>query len=446
MSDANVIQANGGRGWLLSGHPAGFWYVFWAELAERASFYGMRVLLALYLVDVFGFREADSGSIVQLFTAACYLTPLLGGFIADHFLGRYRTIVWFCIPYIVGHLVLGYYREESLLFVALALLALGSGTIKPNTSTLMGMMYERLGKGHLLDDAFAYYYAAINIGSTIASLALPIVQVHYGYEVALMIPAALIAVSMIVFVLGRHHFPPEAIGWRGVEKKTALQKKEERAVLGRLLGIFGLVAVYWFLADQATSTWVFMAQNDMDLQLWPLGISITAAQTQGLNPLIIIFLTPALAWGWRRLETARGRPLLPTDKMIIGFVLTVIALALMSAAGLLAGSGKVSIWWLVAATVFITIAELCISVVGLQLSFMVAPVTMKSQITALFLLMTFFGDSFGALFDQLFGVISNTSYFGLQAIIAALATWAMIRVARGLLNREAREIKAETGA
>ncbi len=445
MSEATVAAASG-RGWLLSGHPAGFWYVFWAELAERASFYGMRVLLALYLVNVFQFREDDSSSIVQLFTAACYLTPLLGGFIADHFLGRYRTIVWFCIPYIAGHLILGYFRQESFLFLALGLLALGSGTIKPNTSTLMGLMYERLGKGHLLDDAFAYYYAAINIGSTIASLGLPLVQVYYGYEVALMIPALLIAVSMLVFMSGRRHFPPEAIGWRSVEKKSALQKKEERAVLSRLIGIFALVAVYWFLADQATSTWVFMAQDSMNLDLWPFGVSITAAQTQGLNPLIIICMTPVLAWGWRRLDAARGRPLLPTDKMVIGFVLTVIALAVMATAGLLAGEGKVSIWWLVAATACITIAELCISVVGLQLSFMVAPMSMKSQITALFLLTSFFGDSFGALFDQLFGRISDALYFGVQAVMAAAATWAMIRVAKGLLNRERREIRAETGA
>ena len=442
MSEARVAVPIAGRRWLLSGHPVGFWFVFWAELAERASFYGMRVLLALYLVDVFGFSEDDSGSISQLFTAACYATPILGGFIADHYLGRYRTIVWFCVPYILGHLVLGYFRTEFFLFLALALLALGSGTIKPNTSTLMGLMYERLGKGHLLDDAFGYYYAAINIGSTVASLGLPVVQAAYGYEVALIIPAILIAASMLVFVLGRRHFPPEPLGWRR-EKKSAATKREERAVLVRLAGLFGLVAVYWFIADQASSTWVFLANDHLDLTLWPFGFSLDADQTQGLNPLIIIVFTPILAWGWRKLDDVRGRPLLPTDKMLIGFALTVAAMIVMALAGGLAGAGRVSIWWLILATFLITMAELCISVVGLQLSYVVAPMSMKSTITAAFLLTTFFADSFGAVFDQLYGRIGNGAYFGLQAVVALAATLAMIRVAKGLEKSETREIRAE---
>lgn len=444
MSEMGAVAAPG-RKWLLASHPAGFWFVFWAELSERASFYGMRVLLALYLVDVFGFKEADSGSIVQLFTAACYVTPILGGFIADHFLGRYRTIVWFCIPYILGHLVLGYFRQESFLFLALALLALGSGTIKPNTSTLMGMMYERLGKGHLLDDAFAYYYAAINIGSTIASLGLPLVQIHYGYEVALFVPAALIAVSMGVFVLGRRHFPPEALRWRMGPGKPEAQKLAERAVLTRLIGILALVSVYWFVADQSGSTWVFLAENHMDLTLWPFGITLSAAQTQGLNPLIIIFCTPILAAIWRRLDGARGRPLVPTDKMMIGFVLTVAAMAVMTMAGTLATYGPVSVWYLVLATFLITIGELCISVVGLQLCYVVAPHSMKSQITAFFLMTSFAGDSFGALFDQLYGVVNYGVYFGLQALMALGAALAMVYVARGLSQREEREAAKEMG-
>ncbi|MGU3494077.1 peptide MFS transporter [Xanthobacteraceae bacterium A53D] len=444
MSDAVEASAPEGRKWLLSGHPTGFWFVFWAEFAERASFYGMRVLLALYLVDVFGFAESDSGSIVQLFTAACYLTPILGGFIADHFLGRYRTIVWFCIPYIAGHLVLGYFRAESFLFLALALLALGSGTIKPNTSTLMGMMYERQGKGHMLDDAFAYYYAAINLGSTVASLGLPLVQVHYGYEVALFIPALLIALSMGVFVLGRRHFPPEEIRWH-FEPKPPAQKRAERAVLVKLIGVLGLVAVYWYVADQASSTWVFVAQNHMNLELWPLGFALTPAQTEGLNPLIIILFTPILAVLWRRLEQARGRPLVPTDKMVIGFVLTLAALVVMSASGFMAGAGRVSVWYLVLATFLMTMGELCISVVGLQLCYVVAPHSMKSQITALFLLTAFVGDSAGAAFDQLYGTVSNGLYFGLQAGLAALALGGMVLVARSFQRAEAREAEIERG-
>src|SRR3954462_13843968 len=91
----------------LKKHPTGFWYVFWGELAERASFYGMRTVLALYLLDVLRFEPAGAPSGMPFFLAACYLTPLLGGFIADRFLGRFGTIAAFALPYLVGHLVLG---------------------------------------------------------------------------------------------------------------------------------------------------------------------------------------------------------------------------------------------------------------------------------------------------------------------------------------------------
>src|SRR4029078_7126809 len=110
----------------------------WGELAERASYYGMPTLLALYLVDSLRYGTPDAASIVQFFMAACYVTPVLGGWVADRFLGRYRTIAWFAIPYILGHLILGGVSPRTGLFIALPLLALGSGAIKPNTSTLMG--------------------------------------------------------------------------------------------------------------------------------------------------------------------------------------------------------------------------------------------------------------------------------------------------------------------
>src|ERR1700694_1857144 len=88
----------------LKEHPTGFWFIFWGELAERASFYGMRAILALYLTTVLGYSEGDGGAIGHGFIAACYLTPFLGGFLADRVLGRYKTILYFSGPYILGHI------------------------------------------------------------------------------------------------------------------------------------------------------------------------------------------------------------------------------------------------------------------------------------------------------------------------------------------------------
>src|SRR5436190_1209169 len=124
------------------------------------------------------------------FMAACYLTPFLGGWVAERYLGRYKTILYYSVPYILGHIILGSFQNKTGLFVALVLLALGSGAIKPNTSVLMGMIYDAEKKEALLNEAFSLFYAAINIGAAASQFALPIIVEKRGgdYGLALMVP------------------------------------------------------------------------------------------------------------------------------------------------------------------------------------------------------------------------------------------------------------------
>ena len=162
-------------------HPLAFWFFFWGEFAERASFYGMRTILALYLTSVLGFAARDASPIQYRFKAAAYFLPLLGGFIADRFFGKYWTIVGFSIPYVLGHFILGIPHPIAV-YIALALLAGGSGVIKPNISTLMGQTYDeqRPGQEKLLSSAFLWFYFAINVGSLISTVALPAIRDHYA--------------------------------------------------------------------------------------------------------------------------------------------------------------------------------------------------------------------------------------------------------------------------
>src|SRR5947209_10894407 len=113
----------------LKSHPAGFWFIFWGEFAERASFYGMKAILTLYMIDILGFGKSNASTIMSLFMAGAYFLPLLGGYLADNFFGKYWTIVGFSLPYILGHVIIGY-EDRTFLFIALVLLAMGSGTIK----------------------------------------------------------------------------------------------------------------------------------------------------------------------------------------------------------------------------------------------------------------------------------------------------------------------------
>lgn len=158
----------------LFAHPLGFWFFFWGEFAERCCFYGMRAILLLYMIERLGFSEQDASRNMSLFVAACYFLPLVGGYIADNYLGKYRTIVFFSLPYILGQLIIGM-ENRWIMLIALGLLAMGSGVIKPNISTLMGLTYDqqRPGQLKLRSDAFALFYGSINIGAAISSFAVP---------------------------------------------------------------------------------------------------------------------------------------------------------------------------------------------------------------------------------------------------------------------------------
>jgi POT family proton-dependent oligopeptide transporter len=438
-------------------HPRGFWFIFWGELAERASFYGMRTVLALYMVDVLLFSEKNAATIMPAFMAACYIAPLLGGWLADRVLGRYKTILYFSGPYILGHIILGGMENRAGLFIALVLLALGSGSIKPNTTTLMGMMYEEQKKSALLTEAFSYFYAAINIGSTIATLALPWIRdsiatsskatlgaeaaLERGYAVALTIPAALMFVAFGFFAIGKKYYPKESV--RDLPPKTPAQKGAERATLGRLAGVFATIAVFWFVYDESASTWIYFANNHMtgtiaeggkivNLQLWA-GTSVTADQIQGLNPLLIVILTPIFNELWEALKRRRGGVDVPdTRKMLLGFFIVIGCMALMAFCGYAAtGTTKISVWWMCLATFIITMAELCVSVVGLEFAFRQAAPGTKSTVTAAFLFTVFVGDFIQGFFNNLlWDKISAGHFFAIQTGICVLAAFAFISIAR----------------
>ena len=155
---------NGGG---LSRHPTGFWFFFWGELAERSSYYGMRAILILYMTEALKIADGRCQHVMSYFIAGCYFLPLLGGYLADNYFGKYWTIVGFSIPYIIGPCHPRDRERPPFLLIALALLAMGSGVIKPNISTLMGMTYDqkRPGQEKLRSDAFAMFYWAINIGA-----------------------------------------------------------------------------------------------------------------------------------------------------------------------------------------------------------------------------------------------------------------------------------------
>src|SRR5437667_8622446 len=141
------------------GHPPAIWFFFWGEFAERSSYYGMRAILFLYMTTALHLATRDATPTYSAFKMACYFLPLVGGYIADRWLGRYWTIVGFSVPYVAGQFLLTI-PERYALYPALFLLAGGSGVIKPNISTLLGQTYDQKRPGNeiLRRSAFLWFY------------------------------------------------------------------------------------------------------------------------------------------------------------------------------------------------------------------------------------------------------------------------------------------------
>ena len=260
----------------------------------------------------------------------------------------------------------------------------------------------------------------------ISSFAMPWIRSQYNYQIAFLFPAALMAVSFVVFAAGKRFYgvePPKT-------RKTEQERREQWVVLRRILGLFIVVTFFWTIFDQAESTWTLFARDHLNLDVF--GFTIDSDQIQGLNPVLIILLLPPITLLWHYLAK-KGIKLRATDKMAVGFVLTMITMGVFTVAGFYtAGGQKVSILWEVGAYILITCAEVCISVVGLELAFTAAPSSMKSFVTACWLVTVFFGNILNAQVTPLYSKpwMQPGWYFASLTLLMIVVTVAFHLVAK----------------
>jgi dipeptide/tripeptide permease len=422
----------------LLNHPAGFWFIFWGELAERCSFYGMRAVLAVYMADALQLGEANGGSYYFTFVAACYFLPLVGGWVADNFLGKYLTIVIFSVPYILGHVILGI-ESFYAVAIALSLLAMGSGVIKPNISPLMGLTYDqyRPGQEQLRSNAFGIFYMAINIGAATSTLIVPWIRDHYGYFLAFLFPAVLMAVAFVVFAAGKPFYAREVISRT---RKTPEERALQWRVLGQVGLLFLLVMFFWAIFDQSSGTWIYFARKYMNVDLYLFGDPLAAETMQAINPILIVIMLPVTTVLWTALDS-RGIKIRATDKMILGFLLTAACMGVMAYCGysvrqvgeneILPPDERISIRWQAVAYLLITMAEILISVTGLELAFVAAPKSMKGFVTSLWLVSVGMGNLFlNVPLSRLYPHMAPGNYFAMLTVLLLVVAVAFYFVGR----------------
>lgn len=389
--------------------PRGIKYIIGNEAAERFSFYGMRTILVVFMTKYLHYMvegefgtamsDAKANEYYHNFVAATYFFPVLGSFLSDVLIGKYRTILWLSIVYCLGHLALALMGGAGLapgqwLLLGLFLIALGSGGIKPCVSAHVGDQFGTKNS-HLMTRVFQWFYFAINFGSTASTWATPLLLKWYGPHVAFGVPGVLMALATLMFWMGRGVFIHVPAGGKRFFSETF--SKDGVAALLKLTTIYAFVAVFWGLFDQTGSSWVIQAEN-MDRRF--LGIEWLQSQIQVLNPILVMILIPLFQFvvypGVNKVFN-----LTPIRKISIGFFLTAASFALVAVAqDLIDGGATPSIQWQLWAYVLLTAGEVMISITGLEFSYTQAPKTMKSVIMAVWLFSVSLGNIFTSVVNH----------------------------------------------
>lgn len=381
--------------------PPGIPYIIGNEAAERFSFYGMRTILTIFMVNylwlmgdspVEKLTDTEATKRFHEFVSLVYLTPIFGALLADLFFGKYRIIMVLSIVYCLGHAALalmGIVGEASLWLIAgLWLISIGSGGIKPCVSAHVGDQFGTTNR-YLLPKIFNWFYWSINLGAFLSTILTPWLLEWYGPHLAFGVPGFLMALATLVFWLGRWkfvHIP--AKGWGFVRE---LLSAEGLKAIAKLFSIYIFVAIFWALFDQTGSSWVLQAEN-MDRN-W-LGVEWLPSQIQALNPILILTFIPLFSYVIYPLID-KVFPLTPLRKISIGLFLTALSFALVSMAQQRIDSGLTpSISWQLFAYVALTAGEVMVSIVCLEFSYTQAPRAMKSVIMAIFLISVSLGNLF----------------------------------------------------
>jgi POT family proton-dependent oligopeptide transporter len=440
----------------LAGHPRALAFLFTTEMWERFSYYGMRALLVLYMVNylllpgrvenVIGmaglrrlleipFGPLDiqplASQIYGIYTGLVYLTPVFGGLLADRVLGHRRMVVIGAVLMAVGHFMMAF---EPLLLFALLCLILGNGAFKPNMSAQVGDLYAPGDPRR--DRAYSIFYVGINLGAFLAPLVCGTLGERVGWHYGFATAGIGMLTGLAIYLYASPMLPPDRITPLG--ERTPLTR-EENHTLGALAALFVPTTLFWATYEQQGNTIALWADAFTDRTIGLLGWSaeIPTTSFQAFNPFMIFAFTPLVValWAWQaRCGSEPGT----LTKMALGCLGVTLANLIMAAAAWHAGGAKASWLWLLGYFVVLTVGELYISPIGLSLVSKVAPVRMLSMMMGAWLATSFTGGFLAGWLGSFWSAMDKAQFFVMIAAIAGaagIAIAAFNRPLRAILQR-----------
>lgn len=417
-----------------TGHPRGLYLLFFTEMWERFSYYGMRAIFVLFMVNVLVFSDKDASNIYGSYTGLVYLTPLLGGYLSDRYLGNRRSIISGGVLMAIGQFLM--FVSASLhstdpmaittMWAGLTFLIVGNGFFKPNISTMVGQLYP--AGDRRVDSAFTIFYMGINLGAFFSPLVAGALAENIDYKWGFLAACIGMIFGVITFVTFKNKLLVHADGTPVGGKVKNLDAQSIAMIIGAVLLIFFLlnfktlfnseldvvgyliygamilvptvilsdksitkeersriwvifilaffVIFFWSAFEQAGASLTIFAERQTDRHV--MGFEMPASWFQSVNPLAIITLAPIFSWLWGWLSKRHLEPASP-KKMAYGLVLlclgyVVIAFAVKG----VDSTAKVAMWWLIALYILHTMGELCLSPIGLSMVSKLSPVRFSS--------------------------------------------------------------------
>ncbi len=424
----------------LTGHPRGLSTLFFTEMWERFSYYGMRALLILFMVASvdhggLGFDTRKAASIYGLYTSAVYFMAIPGGWVADRFLGQRRAVLAGGILIALGHYSLAI-SALPLFYTGLILIVCGTGLLKPNISAIVGQLYAP--EDSRRDAGFSLFYMGINLGAFISPLVCGGLGQRVGWHWGFGAAGVGMTFGVVQYVLGGRRLGDAGLRARRDtarpgERETLRFKAVEFKRIAAIGILFFFSTVFWTAFEQAGSSFNLFADQRTRTSI--LGREFPSSWFQSVEPIFIILLSPVFAWLWVRL--GRREPTSPA-KFAYGLLFVGIGPLLLAIASASAAPGvRVSPLWLVLVYLFQTVGELCLSPVGLSMVTKLAPPRVVGLMMGIWFLSLALGNYIAGWAAGFFDILPLTQLFGaifLATLVSALVLVFSIQAIRRLMG------------
>lgn len=430
----------------MFGHPKGLFVLFFTEMWERFSYYGMRAILVLYLVTSadatnagLGWLQKDALALYGTYTMLVYVASIPGGIIADKLLGQKKSVLFGGLLLCLGHGILAI-EEMWAFYTGLGLIIGGVGMLKPNISTMVGGLYKQ---GDIRrDKGFTIFYIGINVGAFLSSLIVGYVGETYGWHYGFGLAGIGMLLGQAVYMMGQKHLADVGnfLGSKEVsdEERAKLNAPLTKIEKDRIIVLFLsflIVIVFWGAFEQAGGLMNIYTAEKTNRML--MGWQVPASWFQSLNALFIILFGTVVAgfWAARKLKGKESSSLF---KMGIGTAIMGLGFLFMTGAtAQFEASGESAMYWLVLAYLFHTIGELCASPVALSFITKLAPVKYASIMMGVYFAMTGFGNKLAGLLGESASDLGEYTIFtgiAIFCVIFGLLIVALLKKLKGLTH------------